>query len=190
MVWISPPCVTLPFKGISHRCVCPSIHKDTCLLCVWETLHNCYVSTISHYLHLFLLWSRIITRPWLVKSDGTFLIRSGMCMFLLRCSLVCILNFHVSVQPVVDAFDPRLLIAQPIIHNIDFLTAKVPICYLFLFCIVWLLGLIVCIVSLLHCCSVMNLNKETIEAFFTSEQAKLWISMLWVIYLYLLIEDQ
>jgi histone-arginine methyltransferase CARM1 len=27
-------------------------------------------------------------------------------------------------QPVVDAFDPRLLIAQPIIHNIDFLTAK------------------------------------------------------------------
>nr|XP_024382511.1 probable histone-arginine methyltransferase CARM1 [Physcomitrium patens]XP_024382520.1 probable histone-arginine methyltransferase CARM1 [Physcomitrium patens]XP_024382531.1 probable histone-arginine methyltransferase CARM1 [Physcomitrium patens]PNR61929.1 hypothetical protein PHYPA_000353 [Physcomitrium patens] len=27
-------------------------------------------------------------------------------------------------QPVVDAFDPRLLIAQPIMHNIDFLTAK------------------------------------------------------------------
>ena len=29
------------------------------------------------------------------------------------------------VQPVVDAFDPRLLVAQPIIHVIDFLTAKV-----------------------------------------------------------------
>lgn len=27
-------------------------------------------------------------------------------------------------MPVVDAFDPRLLIAQPIMHNIDFLTAK------------------------------------------------------------------
>lgn len=31
------------------------------------------------------------------------------------------------VQPVVDAFDPRLLIAQPITHDIDFLTSKVPI---------------------------------------------------------------
>lgn len=31
----------------------------------------------------------------------------------------------VFVQPVVDAFDPRLLVAQPIIHVIDFLTAKV-----------------------------------------------------------------
>ncbi|XP_073393501.1 probable histone-arginine methyltransferase CARM1 isoform X1 [Physcomitrium patens] len=27
-------------------------------------------------------------------------------------------------QPVVDAFDPRLLIAQPVIHDIDFVTAK------------------------------------------------------------------
>jgi len=41
------------------------------------------------------------------------------------------LSFNVSVQPVVDAFDPRLLIAQPIIHDIDFLTAQVPTCSFF-----------------------------------------------------------
>lgn len=46
-------------------------------------------------------------------------------MFNVKCDFTHGLWMGKLVQPVVDAFDPRLLVAQATVHNIDFNTAKV-----------------------------------------------------------------
>jgi hypothetical protein len=44
-------------------------------------------------------------------------------LYLMNLNAYCIL-----MQPVVDAFDPRLLISPPTYHTLDFTTMKVKLC--------------------------------------------------------------